>query len=231
MTDRLTEILHEFTRTILNPFDLADLLNRLIANTTELLDAEGAGIMLVDRAGDLGFAAASGERVAKMERVQERSETGVCYHAFTINELVVANNIDDLATWPEYTERAREVGFQSVIGVPLNARGQTIGVLNVYRERAGHWTEQEIEHCEILAAIGAGYILNANELKAQHELAEQLQGALDTRSIIEQAKGLLMATQGDSAEEAFQRLRGLSMDANRKLRDVARGIVDQHERS
>jgi signal transduction protein with GAF and PtsI domain len=230
MSDRLTEILHEFTRTILSPFDLADLLDRLILHTMELLDAEGAGIMLVDRDGELGFAAASGDRVAQMERVQEHSETGVCYHAFTINEVVIASDIDELSTWPRYTERARELGFEAVIGVPLNARGQTIGVLNVYREQAGKWTEREVELCEILAAVGAGYILNANEIRAQHELAEQLQGALDTRTIIEQAKGLLMATEGDSAANAFKRLRELSMNANRKLRDVAQELVDKHEK-
>lgn len=231
MSDRLTDVLHEFTRTILNPFDLADLLDRLIAHTMELLGAQGAGIMLVDRDGALGFAAASGERVAIMERVQERSETGVCFHAFTINEIVVTTDIDELGRWPDYTGRAQQVGFQSVIGVPLNARGKTIGVLNVYREQPGPWTEREIEHCEILAAIGAGYILNANELRAQHELAEQLQGALDTRTVIEQAKGLLMAASGDSGEQAFQRLRERSMNADRKLRDVAQELIDEHERT
>jgi GAF domain-containing protein len=229
MPQRLLAVLRQFTRAILDPYDPDDLLQQLIERTSELLDADGAGIMLVDRHGQLGFAAASGPRVAHMEMVQETSGTGVCYHAWDTNQVVAAGGQDDMERWPVYAQRARDVCFGSVLGVPLNAHGQTIGVLNVYRDQEGAWTEDELEVAEVLAMVGAGYILNSAQLRAQHELAEHLQTALESRGVIERAKGMLMAKEGVTSETAFAALRKASMDSNRKLRDVAQELVDRNE--
>jgi signal transduction protein with GAF and PtsI domain len=231
MPERLLDVLHQFTQTILNPYDVTDVLDQLIEHSMHVLEADGAGIMLADQRGDLGFAAASGDRVTHLELVQEKSESGVCYHAFTINEVVVASSLEDLERWPDYVARAREVGFESAIGIPLNACGQTMGVLNVYRETAGPWTDDDIEAGEILGSMAAGYILNSTQLRAKHELAEQLQGALDSRAVIEQAKGILMAAEGVNAESAFKALRTASMESNRKLREVAQELVDRNDAS
>lgn len=228
MPERLVKVLAEFTRSIINPFDRDELLDQLIGHALAALDAEAAGLMLADDNGDLAFAAASGARATQMEKVQEGSQTGVCYHAFTANQVVVANDLDDLQRWPIYTERAIELGFGSALGVPLNAFGQTIGVLNVYRERTGVWTERDIEVCEVLAAMGASYILSTSQLQAQHDLAESLQSALTSRVVIEQAKGILMGTEDVDADTAFAAIRKASRDNNRKLRDVAQEIVERH---
>ena len=96
MPERLVEVLTEFTRTIINPFDPDELLHQLIRHTPSVLEAEAAGLMLADSHGDPQFAAASGQRAARMEKVQEGSMTGVCYHAFTTNQVVIANDLDDL---------------------------------------------------------------------------------------------------------------------------------------
>jgi GAF domain-containing protein len=229
MPQRLLEVLREFSCAILDPYDPDDLLQQLIDRTVDLLDADGAGIMLVDLDGKLGFAAASGPRVARMEEVQTASGTGVCYHAFTTNQVVAARSVTDLQRWPDYTQRAQELCFGSVLGVPLNTHGQTIGVLNIYRDREGDWTDEELEVAEILATVGAGYILSSAQLRAQHDLAEHLQTALDSRGVIERAKGILMAKEGVTAETAFAALRKASMDSNRKLRDVAQELVDRNE--
>jgi signal transduction protein with GAF and PtsI domain len=228
MPERLVQVLTEFTRTIVNPFDPDELLDQLIRHTLSVLDAGAAGLMLADSNGGLQFAAASGQRAAEMEKVQEGSKTGVCYHAFTTNHVVIANDLDDLQRWPDYTDRALELGFGSVLGVPLNASGQTIGVLNVYREEAGVWTERDVEVCEVLAAMGASYILSGSQLRAQHDLADSLQRALTSRVVIEQAKGILMATEDVDAGTAFETIRKAARDNNRKLRDVAQEIVDRH---
>lgn len=228
MPERLVKVLSEFTRTIVNPFDRDELLDRLIHHTLRVLHADAAGLMLADANGNLEFAAASGQRATKMEEVQEDSQAGVCYHAFTTNQVVIANDLDALERWPTYTERALELGFESVIGVPLNAFGQTIGVLNVYRDKAGAWTERDVEVCEVLAAMGASYILSASQLRAQHDLSDSLQRALSSRVVIEQAKGILMSTADVDADTAFEALRKQSRDNNRKLREIAQEIVDRH---
>lgn len=228
MPARLVKVLAEFTRTIVNPFDADLLLEQLIGHTLTALDAEAAGLMLADSNGELQFAAASGVRATRMEEVQQDCKAGVCYHAFTTNQVVIANDLEGLERWPTYTERALELGFESVLGVPLNACGQTIGVLNVYRDEAGAWTERDVEVCEVLAAMGASYILSASQLRAQHELSDNLQRALDSRVVIEQAKGILMSTSDVDADTAFEALRTASRDSNRKLRDIAQEIVDRH---
>ena len=231
MEDRLLDAVHEFTQTILNPFDREDLLDRLMDRVTATLKAAGAGIMLEDRDGELEFAAASNSTARQVERLQDRAGTGACHEAFHTNQLVVVADLRDDDRWPPYTRRAVDLGLLSVIGVPLRAWGRTIGVLNVYRDRAGEWTDEDVEACEILGAMGAAYILNATQLLAQHEVAENLQSALVSRGIIERAKGILMERKGIDAEAAFKTLRQASMDSNRKLRDIAQEIVSRPENS
>lgn len=216
--------LREFTATILNPFDLHELLHRLLGHTTAVTDSDGAGIMLAGDGG-LGFASASDDRIVQLEILQDRIETGACHEAFSTNQLVI---VDDLAVtdrWPPYRRRALEFGFRSVIGVPLNACGQTIGVLDIYRHAPGPWSPSHIEAAEILAGMGAGYVLHATEIRAQHDLADQLQSALVSRDTIGQAKGILMARHNVDADRAFSMLRELSERENLQLRDVANQVV------
>ena len=226
MHDQLIDAIREFTHTILNPYDLDDLLDRLTRRVTSALGASGAGIMLERRTNELEFAAASDASVREVERVQDRMGEGACHEAFMTNRIVVVNDLRETQRWPSYRRGAVELGLLSVIGVPLNTWGRTIGVLNVYRDRAGRWSADDVDACEILAAMGAGYILNATEIREQHELTENLQAALDSRGVIERAKGILMARQGIDAETAFKALRQASMDSNRKLREIAQDLVE-----
>lgn len=226
MDDRLLDAVRTFTTAIVNPFDRDQLLIRLVDQVMAALDAQGAGIMLDDGQGRLGYAASSGERVGQVEQLQEEAKTGACYEAYMTGTVVAAADLEAETRWPEYVQRAASLGFRSVIGVPLQACGQTIGVLNVYREQAGKWRPDEVDACEILAALGAGYILNAAQMEAQHGLTEQLQVALESRAVIERAKGILMERESIDAATAFETLRQTSMDANRKLREIAELVVD-----
>jgi GAF domain-containing protein len=223
-TTRLLEAVREFTSTILNPYDLQELLQRLTEHATRSIDGEGAGVMLVGRDG-LAFAAASNEAVVEIEALQGRVEEGACHHAFTADEVVVVEDLAATDRWPNYRERALGLGLHAVMGCPMRAWGQKIGVLNVYRAEPGPWSAEDIEATEILTAMGAGYVLHANQLRAQHELADQLQTALESRDTIGQAKGVLMARHGVDAEAAFKMLRDVSQRSNVKLRDVAARIV------
>jgi GAF domain-containing protein len=221
----LLEAVREFTTTILNPYDLHELLHRVLGHATTVTASQDAGIMLAGEHG-LGFASASDDTVVQVEVLQDRIEAGACQEAFTANQLVVVDDLAAIDRWPEYRQRALQLGLRSVIGVPLNACGHTIGVLNIYRHAPRSWSQSHIEAAEILAAMSAGYVLHATEMRAQHDLADQLQTALVSRDTIEQAKGILMARHNVGPDEAFDMLRKLSQPVNLKLRDVARHVVE-----
>ncbi|MEX2627249.1 MAG: GAF and ANTAR domain-containing protein [Ilumatobacteraceae bacterium] len=224
MQDHLRVVVVEFTHALLEPYDLAELLHRVTEHAVRVTQGVGAGIMLWNGS-DLEFAAASSDAVTAAERFQGRVEEGVCHDAFTTNRTLVVDDLGATDQWPNYTTRARELGFEAVIGVPLNVHRTTIGVLNVYRDTPRAWSHQDIESCEILAAMAAGYVLYASALQNQTQLSGQLQHALESRAVIEQAKGVLMAREQIDGETAFKRLREASMNANRRLRDIAHEIV------
>jgi GAF domain-containing protein len=221
----LVAAVREFTGAILNPFDLDDLLHRLMGHATEVMSAAGAGIMLAEEDGDLAFVAASDQRVVDVELHQAQMGQGACHEAFAINEIVRVDDIANEGRWPEYAELAESLGLRAVLGVPLNAFGETIGVINIYRDRPTAWSDEDIGAAQILASMGAGYILNANQLKAQHTLSEQLHAAIDSRDLIGQAKGIIMAQEQIDSDAAFEVLRQRSQDDNRKLRDIAEDVV------
>jgi GAF domain-containing protein len=186
----LLSAVREFTTTIANPYHLQDLLDRLAHHT--VADADGAGFMLAGREG-LGFAAASNDEVVEIEILQGRIDSGACREAYTVNEVVTVAGLSTHDRWPQYTGRALALGFRAVVGVPMNAGGQTIGVLNIYRRASGNWSPEQLDAAEILTAMASADVVHANQLRAQHDLAEQLQTALESRDTIGQAKGSLMA--------------------------------------
>lgn len=226
--DELVTVIREFTGTIINPFDLDELLHRLMHHATQVVDAAGAGIMLAGDEGDLDFVAASQERVVEAERAQARLRSGACFQAYSTNEIVVAADLESEERWPTYARHVAALGLRSVIGVPMNAYGQTIGVINFYREEHGDWSGEDVSAAEIITAMGAGYILNANQLRAQHTLSQQLRTAIESRDVIGQAKGILMARANVDGDAAFQILREQSQRSNQKLKDLARKLVDEH---
>lgn len=192
-----------------------------------MVDAVGAGIMLVDDAGRLEFVAASEELVVQAERRQNVVRDGACHEAHANNRIVVADDLTTDDRWPAYASRVVELGLRAVVGIPMNAHGQTIGVINIYRDHPSVWNDDDVAVTEILASMGAGYILNATQMRARHRLAEQLETAIASRDVIGQAKGMLMARTGVDGDDAFQLLRQLSQRQNLESRDVAQEIVDR----
>ena len=227
MRTELIHIAREFARAIVNPYDPQELLHRLLASSADLLAAAGSGIMLEDDGGELAFAAASEDRIVAIELHQQRANEGACVEAFRNNELVIVGDIQSEADrWPRYAQRARDNGMAAVIGVPMNAFGQTIGVINLYRDTPTVWTDEDITNAEVVAAMGAGYVVHASQLRAHIDLTEQLQAAIASRDSIGQAKGMIMARLGVDADEAFAMLRQLSQVRQIKLREVARQVVE-----
>ena len=225
----LVQVIREFTGTIINPFDLDELLYRLMDHATEVVDVAGAGVMLADDDGELGFVAASQEQVVEAEQHQARLQTGACFHAYMVNDIVVVEDLAAERRWPDYARHVLDLGLRSVLGVPMNAFGQTIGVINFYRSHASSWSEEDVGVAEIITAMGAGYILNANQLRAQHAFGEQLRSAVDSRDLIGQAKGILMVRDNVDADAALALLRRRADEQGLTLRELSRKLVTEHE--
>ena len=205
-TDRLTAVLTRFARAMSDSYDLTEVLYRLTDDVTEVLDVAGAGIAVADAEDVLRYATASSEAVATLERVQEEHQLGPCAEAFRSQEPVTVTDIADRADWPAYRSEAQRLGFHAVAGVPLSLASERFGALNLYDHGPREWTPEDIGLARILADVAAGYLVQAR-LEDSRRLAEQLQYALATRVVIEQAKGVLSVELGVSVDEAFDRLR------------------------
>lgn len=227
VSNRLYVALREFAQTITNPFEIGDVLYRLNDTATDILEADGSGIMLVDGRGDLQFVTATDSRTAQVEALQDSLGDGPCYEAFRMSKRNIIEDLGDIDRWEDYPEQAMGLGFHSIAALPLRAHGETLGALNVYREAAGAWSDEHVEAAELLADIVSGYILSARRLEASQALAQQLQIALDSRVIIEQAKGVLAARIGIDVDMAFDVLRRFARSRNALLHDVARRVVHE----
>jgi GAF domain-containing protein len=221
----MNEIIREFASTIITPFDLPDFLHRLTVSSLGALEVEGCGIMVRKADGELGFAAASSEAVVRVEQHQAVVNEGPCFEAFERNEPVMVRDIEtEDADWPGYRARMLEAGFHAVLGLPMNAFGRTIGVMNLYRNEPGSWCLTTLENAQAVTAICAGTLVYANQLRSHQEVTRNLERAIESRDLIGQAKGILMAKHEIDAEAAFELLRDASQRSNRPVREIA-GLV------
>lgn len=228
MTDQqaLSTVLRQFARTMVSGYDLTQALYDLSDSTVEVLGASGAGVALLED-DELRFVTATDERAAEAERSQERFQAGPCMESIRRSEPVVVNDIRDFReTWPDYVSAVEEIGFRGILGLPLVLDDRRVGSLDVYSTAPRDWSEEAVAAAQALADVGAAYILNASELDQRRRTTEQLQTALDTRVVIEQAKGVLSERSGISTEEAFQRIRAASRQQSTKIINICRRVID-----
>jgi GAF domain-containing protein len=223
----LLEVIREFAETVAQPYDRDAVLDQLVRDTPAVLGADGAGVMLPDTDGHLRFATSADDRVREVERLQEDERQGACAEAYHTGEVVAVDHLEAETRWPAYRRRCEELGLRAVVGVPMATADRTIGVLNVYRSQPSRWTAEDIEACRTLASIATAYLLNASRREAAEGLAVQLQHALDARIVIEQAKGVVMSTQGVDADDALEMLRRAARSRSRKLLDVSTEVLER----
>lgn len=222
-------MIQRFTATLLDPFDGDLVLHNLTASALDLLTARGCGIMLVGQDGELSFAAASHDDIVAIERHQEHAHEGACFQAFHEDRIVTVTELSEAeALWPRYARRLADAGLCSVLGLPLHAFGTAIGVMNIYRDTAGPWSATDVTAAQILGSLGASAVVYSSDVTAQRDVATQLRAAITSRDTIGQAKGIIMEREQVDADTAFQLLRDASQRANRKLREVATAIVEEH---
>ena len=216
----------DFARTIAKPYEIGDVLYRLTDQAVAVLDVDAAGVSL-DDAGELKFVTATDDRVVVIEERQVEVAEGPCYDAYRSADVVTSADLSAEERWPEYTPITLQQGCLSVAGIPMVAADTPIGALNLYRYSPGEWPADELGIARVLADMASGYIINARTLSARDRLAAQLQHALSSRIIIEQAKGVLGERTRTSPEEAFNVMRSYARRNGRKLHDVAQEIVDR----
>ena len=170
-------------------------------------------------------AASTDHRADAVDGVQYELAEGPCIDALETGREHHLLRLEEEQRWPRFVEQAREIGFDGVLSVPLSTAGGTLGALNIFVRDPDVLTADDVELARRIAAPAATTLANAGAYRRVARLADQLQEALDSRAVIEQAKGVLMARQGCDPDEAFELLRQRSQSSNRKLRDVAADVV------
>jgi GAF domain-containing protein len=228
---REAELARAFVRladTLASDFDIVDFLYGLSADSVEILRAEAAGVMLADARGGLRLIASSDERMRLLELFELQGAQGPCLDAFSSGRAVQASAADSRARWPVFAPRARGAGFRLMCAVPLRVRTHVIGALNLFRGSDEPFTCTEMEIAQAMAEMAAIGLIQERALRERSLLTEQLQAALNSRVVIEQAKGMLAEYLAITVDDAFTLLRSYARDHNRKLSEVAGDVVDRN---
>jgi GAF domain-containing protein len=221
----LARTLVDLADTLVDEFDIVELLSVLTDRCVEVLDVAAAGLMLVAPEGELRVMASSSEAMRVLELFELQSEEGPCLDCYRSGEPVVNQ---DLATgrWPRFAGEALQAGFHSVHALPLRLRGTVIGALNLFRSEPGEMTPADVHAGQALADVATIAILQHRAVLAAQVVNEQLQYALNSRIVIAQAKGMVGERAGLSMEQAFSVLRSHARHNNLRLVDVARDVIN-----
>ncbi|MEU0094445.1 GAF and ANTAR domain-containing protein [Kribbella sp. NPDC006257] len=220
---RLTQIFIELADTLVAEFDLVDFLSGLAEATVELLDVDAAGLMLTDDDGVLHVLASSEDQAEVLELFELQHDQGPCPECFRTGMPVV--NVD-LSRWPDFAAAAAAAGYASTHALPLRLRGQVIGVMNLFRTHPARLTDADAALGQALSDMATIGLLHEREVRSHQVLTQQLQHALDSRVLIEQAKGMLAERAGLALPEAFTAMRSYARRSGCGLTSVAAGVLD-----
>jgi GAF domain-containing protein len=222
----LSETFVELTDTMVADFDLIDFLHVLTSRSVELLNVSAAGLLLADPRGELRVVAASSEAARLLELFQLQSDQGPCLDCFRSGRPVSATDLGAGQRWPQFAAAAEEAGFCAVQALPMRLRDHVIGALNLFRATTGPFDPEVVHVGQALADVATISLLHERSMRRTDTLNEQLQTALNSRVIIEQAKGKLAERLGIDVSQAFDLLRDQARNRNQRLSDLARAVVD-----
>jgi GAF domain-containing protein len=223
----LARTLVELADTLVENFDIVDLLTLLTDRCVAVLDVAAAGLLLASPGGDLRVMASSSDEVRLLELFELQTEEGPGRECFGTGVAVVNDRLVEFGDhWPRFAQRALEAGFRSVHALPMHLRSQTIGALNLFRVDEGRLGETDLLAAQAFADVATIAILQQRVVADAQIRNEQLQSALTTRIIIEQAKGVVAERSGLDMEGSFLRLRTHARSHNLRLVDVAQAIID-----
>jgi transcriptional regulator with GAF, ATPase, and Fis domain len=224
----LVNTLVELADSLVEDFDVVELLSLLADRCVEVVGVSAAGVMLLAPEGDLRVVASSSEAMRVVELFELQSEEGPCLDCFASGEAVLNQDLTAIdGRWPHFSPVAVEAGFQAAHALPMRLRGAVIGALNLFSRNHGVLSEENLVAGQALAAVATIAILQQRVLTEARVVNDQLNTALTSRIVIEQAKGVLAERSGLSMQAAFEAMRKYARDNNLRLADVAGHVVDK----
>jgi len=222
----LAETFVQLADTLVDDFDVIDFLQVLAVRCVELLGVAAAGIVLADQSGSLRTVAASDERARLLELFEVQNDEGPCRDCYQFGAAVVNVDLDGARErWPQFAPKAIAEEFRSANALPLRLRSQVIGSLNLFHADIGGLDSAELRTAQAMADAATIGILQQRTIRRGEVVAGQLQAALTSRIIIEQAKGVLAERLRISTDDAFAVLRGAARSRNRLLSELAREVA------
>ena len=223
----LVEAFVALADTLVDDYDVVEFAQELVEDCVSLLDADSAGLLLADLRGGLQVLASTSEQTRLLELLQIQSDAGPCMQAYRTGQQVRIDDLrSDISGWSEFVDRARAEGFAAVVAIPLRLRNERIGALNLFRKEPGTMTDSDLLVAQALADVATIGILHQRVLTRGAVVNSQLQTALNSRIVIEQAKGVLAERQGLDMEQAFVALRTMARSTNRHLSETARSVIE-----
>ena len=208
--------------------DVVDLLGGLTADCARLLDIASAGLLLADRRKVLHVVAASSERTRALELFQLQRDQGPCLDCFHTGDAVIVPDLSqETERWPAFVAAATEAGFASVHALPMRLKDNVLGVLGLFGSTPGRLNDEDLDLGQALAHVASVALVSDRATTDRNEIAEQLQSALTSRVLVEQAKGLLSQLGGVDMDQSFAALRRYSRDHNERLGEVASRVVNR----
>ena len=223
------EIIRSFvdlSNELVDDYDVVEMLAQLTAHCASLLDISSAGLLLADGRGVLHLMASSSERTHDLELFQLQGDQGPCLDCYRERQPVRVPDLEaERARWPRFCEAALAVGFRSVHALPMRLKGNVLGTLGLFGEVTGSLDEQDLALAQALVHVASVAIINERAANDRATINAQLQHALTSRIVVEQAKGVLAHAGDLDMASAFTVLRRYARDHGRKLSEVAAGVV------
>ncbi|QWT24249.1 GAF and ANTAR domain-containing protein [Subtercola sp. PAMC28395] len=214
--------------TLVVGYDVVDLMQTLVDTCATVLHAAAVGLLLADENGVLEVMASTSERSRLLEILQLRAGLGPCVECYLTGKVVEVPDIREIRPdWFAFRDGALDLGFLSVHAVPLRLRGFTMGALNLFSDATGELNETDAAAAQALADMATIGIVHERALRQSEDTREQLQRALDSRVVIEQAKGVVSHVKHVEMNEAFALIRNYARNARRPLSEVAADIVNR----
>ncbi|MPZ71871.1 MAG: ANTAR domain-containing protein [Nitriliruptorales bacterium] len=222
----LAAVLAEFAQLMVDDRTPKQILERLGQYSTELLPVDGIGVLLRTPEGGLEAVSANTEAGAVVEKAEAELAEGPCTDAMVMGEQIAVRDLEQARDrWPRFVPRALDSGIRAIHALPLTARGERLGSVDLVATAVLDLTAAQLATAQLLADVTVAYLVSTRAFEEKSTLARQLQGALDSRIIIEQAKGKLSERRGTTITEAFELLRRHARSNGIKLHDVAGAVV------
>jgi transcriptional regulator with GAF, ATPase, and Fis domain len=228
--EQVAEAFVELADTLVDEFDVVDFLHQVTFRCAKVLGASAAGVLLTDQRGALRVVAASTEQTRLLELLQLQTNQGPCPECFHAGRAIAVADLSTAADrWPDFVTEAQKAGFVSVHALPMRLRNEIIGALNLFGSEPVALDRDTIRLGQAMADVATIGLLQARAIRQRETLAEQLQTALNSRVVIEQAKGVIAERCRIDMDHSFTLLRDTARASNRQLSELARAVVDGSE--